>query len=102
MDVLGGMSNTEDKPEIYLNFKHKEQGFLANGKTPLNFEFLQLDPDTFKSGWGRYANKYEYKWDAKFGAAEERPDESWRRAFSAWVMPHGGNAMLWQSFAFSD
>lgn len=101
-DILGGMSNAEEKPEIYLNFKHKAQGFLANGKTPLNFQFLQLDPDTFKSGWGRYANGYEYKWDAKFGAVEERPDETWRRAFSAWVMPHGGNAMLWQSYAFSE
>jgi len=65
---------------------------------------LQLDIDTFKSGWGRYTKSdgFEYQWDAKFGVVDPKPADDWKRAFSCWVMPDGGHAMLWQRFTFAE
>jgi len=105
MDVLGGMSNTENKQQIYLGFKTRDQKFFANGETEVPIEYLQLDTDTFKSGWGRYtkAEGFQYKWDSKFGVVNPKPADEWRRAFSAWVMPSGAeHAYLWQSFSFAE
>jgi len=105
MSILGGMSSTDNKQQIYLGFKHMGQKFFANGETELDFKYLQIDPETAKSGWGRYtkADGFEYKWDAKLGVVEPKPDEDWRRAFSCWVMPHGAeHPLLWQRFTFSE
>lgn len=105
MDVLGGMSNTENKQQIYLGFKTRDQKFFANGETEVPIKYLQLDTDTFKSGWGRYtkAEGFQYKWDSKFGVVVPKPADEWRRAFSAWVMPNGAeHAYLWQSFSFAE
>lgn len=104
MDILGGMQNSEEKPQIYFGFKTLGQQFFANGETPVEFKYLQLDIDTFKSGWGRYTkgDGFEYKWDAKFGVVDAKPADDWKRAFSCWVMPNGGNAMLWQRFTFAE
>lgn len=104
-DILGGMSNTENKQQIYLGFKTRDQKFFANGETEVPIEYLQLDTDTFKSGWGRYtkAEGFQYKWDSKFGVVNPKPSDEWRRAFSAWVMPSGAqHAYLWQSFSFAE
>jgi hypothetical protein len=104
MDILGGMSNTEEKPQIYFGFKTIGQQFFVNGETPIDFKYLQLDIDTFKSGWGRYTKSdgFEYQWDAKFGVVDPKPADDWKRAFSCWVMPDGGHAMLWQRFTFAE
>ena len=53
MDILGGMSSSSgESQQVYLAFKTMQQKFFANGETPLDFQYLQLDPATFKSGWG--------------------------------------------------
>lgn len=105
MSILGGMSSTENKQQIYLGFKHMGQKFYANGETEVDVTLLKLHPDTFKSGWGRYtkADGFEYQWDSKFTVPEKRPDETWKRAFSCWVMPKGAeHPYLWQRFTYSE
>ena len=105
MSIFGGMGNTENKQQIYLGFKTMGQKFYANGETEVDVKYLQLDPETFKSGWGRYtkADGFEYKWDSKFTVPEKRPSEEWKRAFSCWVMPHGAeHPYLWQRFSFAE
>ena len=42
MDILGGMQNSEEKPQIYFGFKTLGQQFFANGETPVEFKYLQL------------------------------------------------------------
>jgi len=104
MDILGGMSNSNgDSKDYYLAFKTADQQFFVNGKTPIEFKYLQLDPATFKSGWGRYAGEYQYQWDSKFGQASPKPSEDWKRAFSCVVMPYGHeHALIWSRFTYAE
>ena len=104
VDILGGMSNSNsESQQVYLAFKTSHQQFFANGETPVEFQYLQLDPSTFKSGWGRYtkAEGFEYSWDDKFGVVAPKPADDYKRAFSAWVFPQGAqHAYLWQRFTY--
>ena len=104
MDILGGMSNSNgDSKDYYLAFKTADQKFFVNSKTPIDFKYLQLDPATFKSGWGRYAGEYQYQWDSKFGQAAPKPAEDWKRAFSCVVMPYGhDHALIWSRFTYAE
>lgn len=106
MDILGGMSSSSgESQQVYLAFKTMQQKFFANGETPVEFQYLQLDPATFKSGWGRYtkAEGFEYHWDDKFGVVSSKPAEDFKRAFSAWVFPQGAqHAYLWQRFTYAE
>lgn len=105
MDILGGMSNSNESQQVYLAFKTSHQQFFVNGEAPIKFQYLQLDPETFKSGWGRYtpAEGFEYKWDAKFGVLDAKPADDWKRAFSAWVLPQGhAHPLMWQRFTFAE
>ena len=105
MDILGGMSSSNEGQQVYLAFKTMQQQFFANGETPVEFQYLQLDPATFKSGWGRYtkADGFEYHWDDKFGVVSPKPEDDYKRAFSAWVFPQGAqHAYLWQRFTYAE
>ena len=104
MDILGGMSSSNgDSKDYYLAFKTADQQFFVNGKTPIDVKYLQLDPATFKSGWGRYAGEYQYQWDAKVGVAEPKPADDWKRAFSCVVMPYGhDHALIWSRFTYAE
>jgi len=105
VDILGGMSSSNESQQVYLAFKTSHQQFFANGETPVDFQYLQLDPATFKSGWGRYtkADGFEYAWDDKFGVVNPKPADDYKRAFSAWVMPQGAqHAYLWQRFTVAE
>ena len=51
MDILGGMSSGGESP--YLKWKTGDMRFY-NGDNPIEFQYLQLDPATFLSGWGCY------------------------------------------------
>jgi len=103
MDILGGMSNSTEGQQVYLAFKTADQQFFVNGKTPIDFKYLQLDPATFKSGWGRYAGEYQYVWDDNFGKASTKPGDDCKRAFSCCVMPHGHeHALIWSRFTFAE
>ena len=65
MDILGGMSSGGDSP--FLKFKTGDQQFYL-GENPIEFQYLQLDPATFLSGWGIYymSTGYDFVWDKKF------------------------------------
>tara|TARA_A100001201_G_scaffold97768_1_gene84337 strand:- start:1164 stop:1778 length:615 start_codon:yes stop_codon:yes gene_type:complete len=103
MDILGGMSNTNDSQQVYLSFKTSDQKFFLNGETPIEFTYMQLDPATFKSGWGRYVGEYQYQWDAKFGVMDNKPSDDYKRAFSCWVLPQGhSHPLLWQRFTYAE
>jgi hypothetical protein len=103
MDILGGMSNSTEGQQVYLAFKTADQQFFVNGKTPIDFKYLQLDPATFRSGWGRYNGEYQYVWDDKFGNAKDKPADDWKRAFSCCVMPHGhDHALIWSRYTFAE
>ena len=105
MDILGGMSNTNEGQQVYLAFKTAEQKFFVNGETPIEFQYLQLDPATFRSGWGAYraATGFDFHWDDKFGVLNDKPDDDYKRAFSAWVLPQGHpHPLLWQRFTYAE
>ena len=106
VDILGGMSNpNSESQQVYLAFKASHQQFFANGETPVDFQYLQLDPATFKSGWGRYTkvSGFEYVWDDKFTVVSPKPADDYKRAFSAWVFPQGAqHAYLWQRFSYAE
>ena len=72
-DILGGMSSGGESP--YLKWKTGDMSF-HNGDSPLEFQYLQLDPATFLSGWGAYkqVSGYDFVWDKKFGVPENKPD----------------------------
>ena len=107
MDILGGMSSGGDSP--FLKFKTADQQFYL-GDNAIEFQYLQLDPATFLSGWGIYymGTGYDFVWDKKFGVPEERPvstdpKKEYKRAFSAWVLPQGSSRpLLWQNFSYAE
>ena len=107
MDILGGMSSGGESP--FLKFITGDQQFFV-GDEPLQFQYLQLDPATFLSGWGIYymATGYDFVWDKKFGVPEDRPvstdpKKEYKRAFSAWVLPQGSSRpLLWQNMSYAE
>jgi len=103
MDILGGMTNTNEQ-QVYLAFKTADQKFYVNGETPVEFQYMQLDPATFRSGWGAYKNGgYNFQWDKKFGVVDDKPEDDYKRAFSAWVLPQGhAHPLLWQRFTYAE
>ena len=95
MDILGGM-NSGGGESPYLKWKTGDMSF-HNGEQPIEFQYLQLDPATFLSGWGCYkqASGYDFVWD--------QPEEDYKRAFSAWVLPQGlSRPLLWQNMTFAE
>ena len=42
---------------------------FSQWRFPIEFQYLQLDPATFLSGWGAYkqVSGYDFVWDKKFG-----------------------------------
>ena len=107
MDILGGMSSGGESP--FLKFKTGDQQFYV-GDEPFQFQYLQLDPATFLSGWGIYymATGFDFAWDKKFGVPEDRPvstdpKKEYKRAFSAWVLPQGSSRpLLWQNMSYAE
>ena len=107
MDILGGMSSGGESP--FLKFKTGDQQFYV-GDEPFQFQYLQLDPATFLSGWGIYymATGYDFVWDKKFGVTEDRPvstdpKKEYKRAFSAWVLHQGSSRpLLWQNMSYAE
>ena len=102
MDILGGMSSGGESP--YLKWKTGDMSFY-NGDNPIEFQYLQLDPSTFLSGWGCYkqVSGYDFVWDQQFGVMGTKPEEEYKRAFSAWVLPQGlSRPLLWQNMTFAE
>ena len=102
MDILGGMSSGGESP--FLKWKTGDQKFY-NGESPIEFQYLQLDPATFLSGWGAYkqVSGYDFVWDQQFGVMSAKPEEDYKRAFSAWVLPQGSSRpLLWQNMSYAE
>ena len=76
MDILGGMSSGGESP--YLKWKTGDMSFY-NGDNPIEFQYLQLDPSTFLSGWGCYkqVSGYDFVWDQQFGVVGTKPEEDY-------------------------
>jgi len=103
VDILGGM-NVGSPTSSFLAFKSADLQFYV-GEEAVNFKYLQLDPATFQSGWGRFTptSGYEFAWDDKFGVLGEKPSDEFKRAFSAWLYTDGlERPLLWQRFSFSE
>ena len=103
MDILGGM-NSGGGESPYLKWKTGDMSFY-NGEAPIEFQYLQLDPATFLSGWGCYkqVSGYDFVWDQQFGVMGTKPEEDYKRAFSAWVLPQGlSRPLLWQNMTFAE
>ena len=103
MDILGGMNNGGGESP-YLKWKTGDMSFY-NGDNPIEFQYLQLDPATFLSGWGCYkqVSGYDFVWDKQFGVVGDKPAEDYKRAFSAWVLPQGlSRPLLWQNMTFAE
>ena len=103
MDILGGMSSGGGESP-FLKWKTGDQKFY-NGDNSIEFQYLQLDPATFLSGWGAYkqVSGYDFVWDQQFGVMGAKPEEDYKRAFSAWVLPQGSSRpLLWQNMTFAE
>ena len=103
MDILGGTNNGGGESP-YLKWKTGDMSFY-NGDNPIEFQYLQLDPATFLSGWGAYkqVSGYDFVWDKQFGVVGDKPAEDYKRAFSAWVLPQGlSRPLLWQNMTFAE
>lgn len=103
VDILGGMGGG-DSATSFLSFKAGELKFYV-GDENVKFEYLQLDPLTFQSGWGAYnpTSGFDFVWDDKFGVVGVRPDETYKRAMSAWLYTDGTDRpLLWQRFSYCE
>ena len=103
VDILGGMESG-DSTTSFLSFKATELKFYV-GDEHVEFEYLQLDPATFQSGWGIYnpTSGFEFVWDKTFGVVGDRPDETYKRAMSAWLYTDGTDRpLLWQTFKYCE
>lgn len=103
VDILGGMSSGTPTSS-FLAFKAADKRFYV-GEEALDVKYIQLDPATFQSGWGRYntGSGYEFVWDDKFTVVGEKPADDFKRAFSAWVFTDAvDRPLLWQRFSYSE
>tara|TARA_R110000782_G_scaffold23299_3_gene61079 strand:+ start:172 stop:735 length:564 start_codon:yes stop_codon:yes gene_type:complete len=101
MDVLGGLSSNSDSS--FLTFKTADQAWYI-GSEVLDFTYMQLDPETFQSGWGMYnSGEWLFKWDEKFGVPDDKPSDDYKRAFNAWVLVDGYDKPLnWVRFDYAQ
>ena len=104
VDILGGMSSGSPTSS-FLAYKSADLKFYV-GAEALDLKFMQLDPTTFQSGWGKFipaAKDYHFVWDDKFGVVGERPSEEYKRAFSAWLYTDSiDRPLLWQRFSYAE
>ena len=106
MDILG--SNTSGG-NSFLKFKSNEGEWWINNESCVDFNYMQIDTDTIKSGWGIYTpqNGYDHVWDERLGLKCPQPesvgDLKWKRAFSVWLFLDGWDVpVLWQSHSFGE
>jgi len=103
VDILGGMSSGSPTSS-FLAFKAADKRFYV-GEEALDVKYIQLDPATFQSGWGRYniGTGYEFVWDDKFTVVGDKPADDYKRAFSAWLYTDAvDRPLLWQRFSYSE
>lgn len=98
MEILHDSVNS-----MFIAHKAKEKCFW-NGEDILEFNYMILDPDTIKTGWGIYnQNGYEFKWDAVLGQKTPQPADGWKRAFSVWVyVDSHDKPLLWERFTYGE
>ena len=103
VDILGGMASGSPTSS-FLAFKTADLQFYV-GEEAVDIKYLQLDPATFQSGWGRYTPNtgYEFVWDDKFTVIGDKPSDDYKRAFSAWLYTDSvDRPLLWQRFSYSE
>ena len=104
VDILGGLAS-ETPTSSFLAFKaHDLKRYV--GEEQIDFNYLQVDPATFLSGWGKYdsaARQFVFEWDDAFGKPKQRPAEDFKRSFSCWVFPDTAKRpLLWQRFSYGE
>ena len=104
VDILGGMASGTPTSS-FLAFKSNDLGFYV-GEEKIDVDYLQLDPATFQSGWGKFdaaRREFIFEWDEKFGVVGNKPADDYKRAFSCWLYANGvDRPLLWQRFSVAE
>ena len=82
VDILGGMASGTPTSS-FLAFKSNDLGFYV-GEEKIDVDYLQLDPETFQSGWGKFdaaRREFIFEWDEKFGVVGNKPADDFKRSF---------------------
>ena len=91
---------------IYLNHKSGKKCFFRGKDEICEFDYMQIDPATIKTGWGYYDKAKESfveVWDKEAGSITERPGEQYRKGFSMWVkVDSEEEPLLWQRFSAGE
>ena len=67
-----------------------ETGNWYNGKSPIDVNYMMVDPDTIKMGWIWYENStktYHEVWQKDIFTPIDQPSPDYKPAFSVWDLP---------------
>lgn len=96
-------ASSSDKPQdLFLKHLAKEKKWFI-GEDVIDVEYLMLDPETIKTGIGRYAGGYEFEWAKERGSKIAKLDDTWKDAFSVWVFISGQKKpVLWERMSWGE
>ena len=102
-DFFTEEASSSDKPQdLFLKHLAKEKKWFI-GEDVIDVEYLMLDPETIKTGIGRYAGGYEFEWAKERGSKIAKLDDTWKDAFSVWVFVHGHDKpVLWERMSWGE
>ena len=105
------MPKKEGGTSIYLSHHANMKKWYLGGRdgAEIKLEYIQLDPATLATGWGKYNSaekSYTYIYDKVMGAMEENLSENdpeFKRAFSCYVMVHGyPEPVVWRRNSYGE
>ena len=96
----GGGSN-------YLVYKHQSKNFWLGKEDIVEFGGLIIDVDSVKTGWGIYADGFQFQWDERPGIRLPKPadigEDYWKNAFSIDVyLKDTEQTVMWQSITVGN
>ena len=85
----------------YLKFLAKEKAWYI-GENIFDMEYILLDPETIKTGLGRYSGGYEFKFsDIPFSKVVA--EDGYKKAFSVWAFCNNNEgAVQWERAAWGE
>lgn len=86
----------------YLVYKHQSKNFWLGKEDIVEFAGLVVDVESIKTGWGIFADGYQWQWDERPGIRLPKPadigDDYWKNAFSVTCyLKDTEQTVLWQS-----
>jgi len=95
-------SSSDNPKDLFLKHLSTEKKWYI-GDDVIDLEYIMLDPETIKTGIGRYAKGYEFKWAEHKGGKRVKPDDNWKDAFSVWVfVKDQKKPVLWERMSWGE